>query len=420
MDDGSPSAAGGTYCPSCGQHQTDAGAFCSACGNALHPVDGDSGRRWLPWLIASIALVVAAIGITIGVLALVEEDTPVAQPAPSTTSTDSTQPSTSTTATTSTTTSIPEMSDAQIASEFGDAVFRIETTGCGYEGVGSGFAIDSNHIVTNQHVVNIDPTPSINTRDGSRFTGRVIGWEANPDVAVIEVDRDLTKWFDWTNAETLTEGQHLVSLGYPLPDHDFSATPGAIVSFITEGTHRAGIRSDAPLDRGNSGGPSLISDGRVAGIVTEMDLNLDGFQFVPIIVTTDEVAETIEWILAHPSRPVVNCDEIEPGNPPYAPEFPPAPDRPPYDHPEPPFYTVILGSMSVASTTYEDAWDRAYELERQYGFDTSVLLSNDFSSLKPGYWVIYAGVFYDREPAIEIADELRMYGIDAYAKQVTW
>ena len=76
--------------------------------------------------------------------------------------------------------------------------------------------------------------------------------------------------------------------------------------------------------------------------------------------------------------------------------------------------------MSVVSATYEDAWDRAYELERQYGFEPSVLFSNDFSSLKPGYWVIYAGVFYDRDPAIAVADEMRMYGIDAYAKQVTW
>lgn len=419
MDEGSPSPGGASFCPSCGHRQTEDGAYCSACGIALHSVAGESQRRWLPWLIASIALIVAAVGITIGVLAFTEEDPPVAQPVASSTTTETTRPATSTT-TTSTTTTLPQLSDAEIAAEFGDAVFRIETTGCNYEGVGSGFAIDSNHIVTNRHVVSIDATPSINTRDGSRFTGRVIGWEERPDIAVVEVDRDLTKWLDWTNADSLTEGQHLVSLGYPLPDHDFSATPGAIVSFVTEGTHRSGIRSDAPLDRGNSGGPSLISDGRIAGIVTEMDLNLDGFQFVPIIATTDEVAETIEWILAHPSRPVVNCDEIDSGNEPYVPEIPPAPARPAYDHPEPPFYTVIFGSMSVASATYEEAWDRAYELERQYGFGTSVLLSNDFSSLKPGYWVIYAGVFYDRAPAIEIAEELRMYGIDAYAKQVTW
>jgi hypothetical protein len=310
--------------------------------------------------------------------------------------------------------------DAEIAAEYGDAVFKIETSGCGYVGTGSGFAIDAHHIVTNRHVVDIDATPSINTRSGDRFTGRVIGWEEIPDIAVIEVDRDLTKWLDWTGADSLTEGQRLVSLGYPLPDHDFSVTPGVIVSFVTEGTHRSGIRSDAQLDRGNSGGPSLISDGRIAGVVTEMDLNVDGFQYVPIIMTTDEVAETIEWILQHPSLPTADCDAVDTAVPPSAPGIPPVPDRPSYDHPEPPFYTVILGSMSVASATYEDAWNRAYELERQYGFEPSVLLSNDFSSLKPGYWVIYVGVFYDRDPAIAIAEEMRVYGIDAYAKQVTW
>ena len=418
MDDNSQMSTDGQFCSSCGHHQVDQGQFCSSCGASLRASNPRPSRRWLPWLVAAIAVVVALVGMAIGFVALTQDEEPVALPPSTATSTAA--PETTAASTSTTTTTAPVLDDAEIAAEYGDAVFRIETTGCGYEGIGSGFAIDAHHIVTNRHVVDIDATPSINTRTGARFTGRVIGWEEIPDIAVIEVDRDLTKWLDWTVADSLTEGQRLVSLGYPLPNHDFSVTPGVIVSFVTEGTHRSGIRSDAQLDRGNSGGPSLILDGRVAGVVTEMDLNVDGFQYVPIIVTTDEVAETIEWILQHPSSPRVDCDSVDSGIAPGSPGVPPVPDRPSYDHPEPPFYTVILGSMSVVSATYEDAWDRAYELERQYGFETSVLFSNDFSSLKPGYWVIYAGVFYDRDPAIAIADEMRMYGIDAYAKQVTW
>ena len=359
---------------------------------------------------------VAVVGIAVGYVALTQDSEPSA--ASSTSS--STTIASSTTTTVPPSTVVPAYSDAEIGAEYGDAVFKIETTGCGYTGTGSGFAIDDHHIVTNRHVVDIDATPSINTRTGARFTGRVIGWEEQPDIAVIEVDRNLTKWIDWTSADTLIEGQNLVSLGYPLPDHDFTVTPGVILSFVTQGYHRVAIRSDAQLDRGNSGGPSLVADGRVAGVVTQMDLNQDGFQFVPIIMTTDEVLETVESILRHPSTPTVDCDSIDSGVPPYSPGVPTVPDLPEYDHPVPPFYTVILASMATSNANRQDAVERANELSWQYGLETGVLYSNDFNSLTPGYWVVYTGVFYDRDPAIALAADMVRYGIDAYAKQVTW
>jgi hypothetical protein len=361
---------------------------------------------------------VAVGAVALGFATLTQDDAPTAAPSSSSTTTPST--TTTTTTTTAPTTTVPSLTDAEIAAEYGDAVFRIETAGCQYEGVGSGFAIDEHHIVTNRHVVEIDSTPSINTRNGERFTGRVIGWEELPDIAVIEVDRSLPKWMDWSDTESLAEGQRLVSIGYPLPDHDFSVTPGVIVSFVTRGSHRSAIRSDANLDYGNSGGPSLISDGRVAGVVTEMDLNLEGFQFVPLSMTTDEVYETIEWILEHPSSPTVSCGEIGSGTPPYGSGTPTAPEVPAYEHPTPPFYTVILASLSTSRASAQDAVDRAVDLAWEHGLETAVLLSDNFSSLNPGYWVVYTGVFYDRDPAIDYASYLNAQGIDAYSRQVTW
>lgn len=406
------------YCSSCGHHQIDSGKFCTACGKPLQQTAGGSRRRRVPWLIASVAVLLALAGIGFGFVALMQNDAP---PTALPTSTTVVIPAeTSETTPTTTTTSVPDLDDAELAAEFGDAVFKIETAGCGYTGVGSGFAIDAHHIVTNRHVVDVDTTPSLQTRGGERFTGRVIGWRETPDIAVIEVDRDLTKWLDWIEADSLTEGQRLVSLGYPLPDHDFSVAPGVIVSFKTEGSHRSAIRSDAQLDRGNSGGPSLISDGRVAGLVTQMDLNPDGFQFVPIIMTVDEFAETIEWILEHPSNPTVDCDGGIYDRPPVMPTPTTTSAPPSYPHPTVPFYTVILASMSTTSATYADAWDRAQELAWSSGLETDVLLSNDFSSLKPGYWVVYTGVFYDRAASIDYAAYLESWGINAYARHVEW
>ncbi len=101
--------------------------------------------------------------------------------------------------------------------------------------------------------------------------------------------------------------------------------------------------------------------------------------------------------------------------------MPTVPDLPAYEHPVPPFYTAILASMATSNATPQDAVDRAYELSLQCGVETGVLYSNDFRSLRDGYWVVYTGAFYDRDPAIALAADMVRCGIDgAYAKQVTW
>ena len=378
------------------------------------------GRSVSPWILAAVAAVVVLVGLGIGFLAFGGDDADTDVVAAETTVT--TQADTVETTTTSTlpaVVAIIDFDDAELAAEFGDAVYKISTSGCNASGIGTGFAIDEHHIVTNRHVVDIDTTPMIHTRDGEQFPGRVIGWEEDPDIAVIEVDRRLPMTLEWVDTDTLAEGERMVSLGYPLPDHDFSVTSGHIVSFVTEGTQRTGIRGDAALDRGNSGGPSLTSDGRVAGVVTYMDINPDGFQFVPIVISANEVSETVDWIIAHPSTPTVNCNTASPTFV-AAPALPAVPSEPSYEYPGPSFYTVVVASMKTANASNQDAINRANELARDHGLVTAVLLSDNFSSMTPGYWVVYTGAWDERTGAIDRATYLRIIGVDgAYAKKVT-
>ena len=117
------------------------------------------------------------------------------------------------------------LDDVALAERFGDAVFRVETKGCGLDGGGSVFAIDATHLVTNWHVVMNDTDPGLESRDGDEFHGKVIGWSSSRDVAIIEVEDELPLALDWADPDDLREGDHLLTLGYPVPGNDFSAIP---------------------------------------------------------------------------------------------------------------------------------------------------------------------------------------------------
>jgi S1-C subfamily serine protease len=189
-----------------------------------------------------------------------------------------------------------EHSAQELARRYGDAVWRVMADGCGGRSSGSAFAVGKRTLITNGHVVNTDTAPRLVSRDGSEvLQGRVLGWSVRPDVAVIEVDRDLDTRLEWESAGELEEGQQLVALGYPVPAGDFTVTRAHILSFQMKGGQREAIRTDGALDQGNSGGPVLTTRGKVAGVVTEMAVS-PGFQTVPLSYTHDHLRDTIDEI----------------------------------------------------------------------------------------------------------------------------
>ena len=196
----------------------------------------------------------------------------------------------------------PAADVAELALRVGDAVWRVDTEGCGWLGSGSAFAIDRRHLVTNRHVTANDTSPTVRSRSGRQLRGRVIGATGDPDVAVIRVDEDLPVTVDWASTPSLVERESLVIFGYPRPEKSFRATSGSIVSF--QGGREAAL-SDAPVERGNSGGPAVRADASVAGVVTRMSLG--GDERVAIIFTADEVRRTVEGFVARPADVLSDC-----------------------------------------------------------------------------------------------------------------
>ncbi len=202
-----------------------------------------------------------------------------------------------------------DLANDELAEEYGDSVFKVEATGCQTGSSGTAWVVDDHHLVTNWHVVNIDPTPEVVSRDGrTRLRGTVVGGSAEPDVAVIRVDETLDGPLAWAATDDLREGQEIVSLGYPAPEGDFAVAPSTIISFQMDDGTREAIRGDGALDRGNSGGPALTREGAVAGVATLMVQEANQLQMLPIIFTADALEATVNRMIADPQPVEAECE----------------------------------------------------------------------------------------------------------------
>jgi serine protease Do len=139
--------------------------------------------------------------------------------------------------------------------------------------LGSGFVIDpQGYIVTNNHVVADAEKVTVIFQDGSRHQAKVIGRDPRTDLALIKINIDKPlPYVAWGNSDDLHVGDWVVAIGNPF-GLGGTVTAG-IVSALgrnigNEGPFDRFIQIDAPINRGNSGGPSFNLKGQVIGINT--------------------------------------------------------------------------------------------------------------------------------------------------------
>ena len=135
-------------------------------------------------------------------------------------------------------------------------------------GEGSGFFISADgYAVTNNHVVDHATTVTVTTDDGKIHTAKVIGTDARSDLALIKVDGGNFPFVKFSDHAPRI-GEWAVAVGNPF------GLGGTVTAGIVSATGRDigsandYIQIDAPINRGNSGGPTFDTDGNVMGINT--------------------------------------------------------------------------------------------------------------------------------------------------------
>ncbi|MDZ7681362.1 MAG: trypsin-like peptidase domain-containing protein [Fodinibius sp.] len=148
--------------------------------------------------------------------------------------------------------------------------------------MGSGFIIsDDGLVVTNQHVANKQAKKIvISLPDGSQYEAEVLGADELADLALLKIKGDRTfPAVEFGNSDSVLVGEWSLAVGNPFGlfeaakpsvtvgvvsaiNRDFRPNPNEPRVYIDM------IQTDAAINRGNSGGPLVDSDGKVIGVNT--------------------------------------------------------------------------------------------------------------------------------------------------------
>jgi serine protease Do len=138
--------------------------------------------------------------------------------------------------------------------------------------LGSGFIIDpAGYIVTNNHVIADADEITVILHDNANLKAKVVGRDTKTDIALLKVkaDKPLTA-VDWGDSDAARVGDWVLAIGNPF-GLGGSVTAGILSARqrdINSGPYDDFLQTDAPINRGNSGGPMFNMDGQVIGINT--------------------------------------------------------------------------------------------------------------------------------------------------------
>jgi serine protease Do len=138
-------------------------------------------------------------------------------------------------------------------------------------GQGSGFFISADGFaVTNNHVVDGADKVEVTTDDGKTYSAKVIGTDQRTDLALIKVEGGSNFAFAKLSDSKPRIGDWVLAVGNPF-GLGGTVTAGIVSASgrdIGNGPYDDFIQIDAPVNKGNSGGPAFNTDGEVMGVNT--------------------------------------------------------------------------------------------------------------------------------------------------------
>jgi serine protease Do len=168
---------------------------------------------------------------------------------------------------------------------------------------GSGFIIDkSGLIVTNNHVIENSHKITVKLPDGRSFDAKLIGTDPATDIALLKVKSDKPlPTVEFGDDRQLRVGDWVIAVGNPFGLSN-SVTAG-IVSSIGRGidgsSYNDFIQIDAPINRGNSGGPTFDLRGQVIGMNSMIFSPSGGSVGIGFAIPASTIHDVVGQLQAH-------------------------------------------------------------------------------------------------------------------------
>ena len=187
------------------------------------------------------------------------------------------------------------------------------------EGQGSGFVVsDDGVILTSAHVItnageadSADETKGasevfVEFRDGDMIPAEIVGWDVFDDVGVLRVDPKLHALapVPLGDSAEVTVGEPVAAIGSPFGAETslsvgvVSATQRSIAALTSEYQLVDAIQTDAPINKGNSGGPLFDARGRVVGVNAQIRSESGVNEGLGFAVPVNAAKRSLEQLLA--------------------------------------------------------------------------------------------------------------------------
>jgi len=143
-------------------------------------------------------------------------------------------------------------------------------------GLGSGVIVRADgYILTNHHVVEGAEKVTVDLTDGRSFKADVVGTDAPTDLAVLKIDGKNLQTVTLADSEAVRVGDVVLAVGNPLGigqtvTMGIVSAKGRATGAAGNGSFESFIQTDAPINRGNSGGALVSTRGELVGINSQI------------------------------------------------------------------------------------------------------------------------------------------------------
>jgi serine protease Do len=163
---------------------------------------------------------------------------------------------------------------------------------------GSGFFISGDgYIVTNNHVVDHASEVTVTTSEGKSMSAKVIGVDSKTDLALLKAEGSNFPYVTFA-AHTPRVGDWVIAVGNPF-GLGGTVTAGIVSARgrdIGSGPYDDFLQIDAPVNHGNSGGPTFDAEGEVVGVNTAIFSPSGGSVGIGFAIASDVVKNVVQQL----------------------------------------------------------------------------------------------------------------------------